>query len=222
MSRVAQALAGLALASALVACGVPPQRAAPPPSPTAVPTAPAAPPPSPNPTPTVEKTLQTPSRPASASAQPATRKPALPKELVIPAIHVDAPVEHVGTTSDGAMDAPHEWNDVAWFDQGFRPGEPGSAVIAGHLDSTTDRAVFWDLRLLKAGDTVQVKDDDGSQLTFQVQDSEIYAFNQAPLQKIFGGGTQAMLNLVTCNGVFDRGAKNYDKRLVVYAKEIAG
>ncbi|HUZ77866.1 MAG TPA: class F sortase [Chloroflexota bacterium] len=159
---------------------------------------------------------------AAAAKAPATgQRPALPSELLIPAIHVDAPVEHVGTTPDGAMDAPHAWNDVAWFDLGYRPGEPGSAVIAGHLDSTTDRAVFWDLRLLKPGDNVRLKSEDGSQLTFQVAGSEVYPYNQAPLQKIFGPAAQPMLNLVTCNGVFDRGSKNYNKRLVVYAKQVA-
>lgn len=142
----------------------------------------------------------------------------MPTELLIPAIKVDAPVEHVGTTPDGAMDVPKEWNDVAWFDQGYRPGEPGSAVIAGHLDSTTDRAVFWDLHLLKPGDNVILKADDGGQKTFVVVGTEIYQFDQAPLQKIFGAAAAPMLNLVTCNGTFDRGAKNYDKRLVVYSQ----
>jgi LPXTG-site transpeptidase (sortase) family protein len=146
-------------------------------------------------------------------------RPALPTELVIPAIQVDAPVEHVGTTSNGAMDVPKEWNDVAWFKDGFRPGEPGGAVIAGHLDSTTDRAVFWDLNKLVPGDKVLLRKEDGSQLTFAVVGSEVYAFDQAPLQRIFGQAEQPMLNLVTCNGTFDRGAKNYDKRLVVYTKQ---
>jgi hypothetical protein len=68
---------------------------------------------------------------------------------------------------------------------------------------------------------VLLKAEDGSQLTFRVSGSEVYPYNQAPLQKIFGAADQPMLNLVTCNGVFDRGNKNYDKRLVVYAKEAA-
>ena len=126
----------------------------------------------------------------------------------------------MGTTPDGAMDVPKKWNDVAWFDLGYRPGEVGSAVIAGHLDSTTDKAVFWDLHLLKPGDQVQLKAEDGSQKTFSVVSDEVYAFDQAPLQKIFGAATQPMLNLVTCNGTFDRGSKNYDKRLVVYTRQI--
>jgi LPXTG-site transpeptidase (sortase) family protein len=135
---------------------------------------------------------------------------------VIPAIKVDAPVEHVGTTPDGAMDVPKEWNDVGWYQLGFRPGEPGSAVMAGHLDSTTDRAVFWDLNKLKGGDQVQVIREDGSQLSFAVAASETYAFDNAPLQRIFGAATTSGLNLVTCDGTFDQGSKNYSKRLIVY------
>ncbi len=161
--------------------------------------------------------------PASAAplaSAPASR-PALPKQLLIPAIHVDAPVERVGTTPEGAMDVPREWNDVGWFEKGYRPGERGSAVIAGHLDSTTDRAVFWDLNKLQPGDKVVVKGEDGSERTFQVVGSEIYVYYQAPLDRIFGPAGAPMLNLVTCNGTFDRGAKNYDKRLVVYTKEVA-
>jgi LPXTG-site transpeptidase (sortase) family protein len=153
---------------------------------------------------------------ATAAATPAPGL--LPAELVIPSIRVDAPVEHVGTTADGAMDVPKQWNDVAWFDQGYKPGQPGSAVIAGHLDSTTDKAVFWDLNKLKPGDKVLVKSQDGVQLTFQVVSDEVYPFDRAPLQRIFGPSSQPMLNLVTCNGIFDRGTKNYDKRLVVYTR----
>lgn len=213
----------------LAGCGIPPQPDESAPAPAS--TTGAAPTPSPSPgsarpaataiaSPSTVPPNAAPSAPATTPVVPLPR-PAMPSELVIPAIHVDAPVEHVGTTRDGAMDAPHAWNDVAWFDRGYRPGEHGSAVIAGHLDSTTDRAVFWDLRLLKPGDKVLLKDDDGSQLTFQVSGSEIYPYNQAPLQKIFGPSDTPMLNLVTCNGVFDRGSRNYNKRLVVYAREIS-
>ncbi|HEY8692287.1 MAG TPA: class F sortase [Chloroflexota bacterium] len=234
MTKRSRLLPALALSlSLLAACGSPPQAgdsAGP-----AAGTSAAAAVPSGNPAPSTSARPE-PARPGTGSSgapanaappAPATQppaagpRPALPSKLLIPSIHVDAPVEHVGTTADGAMDVPHEPNDVAWFNLGYRPGERGSAVIAGHLDSATDRAVFWDLRLLKQGDKVLLKAEDGSQLTFRVSGSEVYPYNQAPLQKIFGAADQPMLNLVTCNGVFDRGNKNYDKRLVVYAKEAA-
>ena len=55
-----------------------------------------------------------------------------PVRLRIPSINVDAPVEYVGLTPDGAMDVPKERANVAWFNLGPRPGENGSAVVAGH------------------------------------------------------------------------------------------
>lgn len=123
--------------------------------------------------------------PALAPSAPVARQ-ALPVRLLIPAIQVDATVEQVGNTPDGAMDVPAEWSDVGWYKLGVSPGERGNAVISGHLDSTSDRAVFWDLHNLKSGDLVQIAAGDGSRLSFAVVASEIYPFDNAPLQKIFG------------------------------------
>src|SRR5579862_3543761 len=80
-------------------------------------------------------------------------RPPPPVQLIIPGIHVNAPVEAVGITPDGSMDVPSQWNDAAWFEPGYRPGEDGNAVIVGHLDSLTGPALFWDLGKLKLGDT---------------------------------------------------------------------
>jgi sortase A len=146
--------------------------------------------------------------------------PPIPVRLVIPAIRVDAAIEALGNMPDGGMDAPARWADVGWYGLGFRPGDSGGAVIAGHLDSTTSRAVFWDLGRLEIGDDVQVRNDDGSLLTFAVVDKQLYAFDNAPLDKIFGPADLPELNLVTCNGVFDWRTKNYDQRLVVYTQQV--
>lgn len=146
--------------------------------------------------------------------------PPLPARLVIPAISVDAAVEQVGNTSDGAMDVPLQWGDVGWYGLGFRPGDRGSAVIVGHLDSTTSPAVFWALNRLRVGDRAQVRNDDGSQLSFAVVSAEVYAFDNAPLQRIFGPLDTAGLNLITCSGRFDWGSRNYDNRLVVYTRQV--
>ncbi|MHB8621568.1 MAG: class F sortase [Chloroflexota bacterium] len=160
---------------------------------------------------------------APAAAEPATwtAAPPLPVRLVIPAINVDAAVQPVGNTSDGAMDVPKRWGDVGWYGLGFRPGEDGSAVMAGHLDSTTGRAVFWNLNRLKVGDSVDVRNSDGSRLSFAVASKELYAFDNAPLRKIFGPADVPELNLITCSGAFDRASRNYDKRLVVYTQQVA-
>ncbi len=146
-----------------------------------------------------------------------TPTPGLPVRLRIPAIGVDAFVEPVGLTEDQAMDVPSRWEDVAWFKLGYRPGMTGNAVIAGHLDTNTGApAVFWDLNKLQPGDEVIVVGDDGVERVFVVEGAEVYPYDQAPVQRIFGPADRPQLNLITCNGAWDREVRNYSHRLVVY------
>src|SRR6266702_2349395 len=87
--------------------------------------------------------------------------------LLIPAIGVNASIESVGVRPDGRMETPAQrpWNDVGWYNSGPRPGERGSAVIAGHLDRPGGNpAVFWRLRDLRVGDSVLVVDASGKAL----------------------------------------------------------
>jgi LPXTG-site transpeptidase (sortase) family protein len=168
---------------------------------------------------------------AAASLAPVTTVPTatpqpansiIPVKIKIPAINVDTFVERVGLTKDGLMDVPKNIWNTGWFGNGgYRPGDPGNAVIAGHLDAPGTKAVFWDLDKLKAGDKIILTNQAGKQLTFEVVDKQVYPYNDAPLQQIFGPSPQAHLNLITCGGTFDRASQNYNKRLVVYTRLIA-
>lgn len=144
--------------------------------------------------------------------------PGIPVQLLIPAIHVDAPVEQVGLTKDGNMDVPQKWEDTGWYSGGPRPGSAGNAVIAGHLDSETAEAVFWHLKKLKPGDMVQVKDDKNQTWNFRVTETKVYKDNAAPLDRIFGPTTNKNLNLVTCGGTWSKNLQQYDERLAVYTE----
>ncbi len=142
-----------------------------------------------------------------------------PERLEVPAIAVSARVEQVGLTSDYSMAAPKGWMNVAWFVLGFRPGEKGNAVIAGHLDTNTGGpAVFWDLNQLRPGDEVYVTYERGDRYTFVVDGSELYDADAkgSTIERIFGASQTADLNLVTCDGAWDHGRATYSKRLVVF------
>lgn len=146
-----------------------------------------------------------------------TVQPGLPRRLIIPALNVDANVEHVGLDDNGQMDAPARWDDVGWYRLGARPGAWGNAVMAGHLDSKTDMAVFWDLKSLKPGDAVEVVDDAGKHWRFRVRATETYDENNPPpMHQIFGNAWGAHLNLITCGGEWNARTGEYDERLVVY------
>ncbi|MES2088165.1 MAG: class F sortase [Patescibacteria group bacterium] len=146
----------------------------------------------------------------------------LPSRLVIPTINIDANIQNVGLTAAGRVGIPNNFTDVAWFNKSPKPGEAGSAVIDGHLDTARDaNAVFIHLDQLKRGDQVYVTDTAGQKITFQVVNTAIYDDSNAPLAEIFDTtGSIAKLNLITCDGVWIQKVHSYSKRLVVYTERV--
>lgn len=142
----------------------------------------------------------------------------LPLRLKIPKIKVDAAVDHIGLTPDGAMGVPTIPRNVAWFDLGPRPGEVGSAAIAGHVNWYNGaKAVFVNLSKLKKGDKIIITDDRGVTTTFVVRRLRTYNYNEDAPDVFSSEDGKAHLNLITCIGVWNKKLKSYSKRLVVFA-----
>lgn len=143
----------------------------------------------------------------------------IPSRLLIPSIKVNASVESVGLRANGDLDTPKAspWTDVGWYADGTRPGERGSAVIDGHLDRPGGLpAVFWLLRDLQVGDTVEVIMTSGKQVRFHVTRVAFYNPQNAPLQGIFSDTGGEYLNLVTCAGDWIPSQQQTTLRMVVY------
>ncbi len=142
-----------------------------------------------------------------------------PKRLSIPKINVLSDVEEVGEDEKGNMDVPKKVENVGWYKFGFKAGQKGSVVLAGHLDDVNgDPAVFWDLNKLEAGDEIILTDEMGKEWTYVVTRNVTYPYDQFPLQEVFAKDDNAYLNLITCEGSFDQSSKNYSHRTVVYSK----
>ena len=142
-----------------------------------------------------------------------------PARLLIPAISVNAKVQHVGLTKSGAMGIPSNFVDVAWYKYGTIPGEDGSAVIAGHVDNALGLSgVFKRLKDLKQGDIVTVVDKEGKKVTFTITSVVRYKYNEAPTEEIFNSKGKTYLRLITCGGKWLRSEKTYDERIVVTAE----
>ncbi len=141
----------------------------------------------------------------------------LPVHLKIPSIKVDASVEYVGLTSDGAMDVPKGPIGVAWFNLGPRPGENGSSVIAGHYGWKNDiPAVFDNLHKIRKGDKMYIENEKGAIVTFVVREIRRYDKN-ADASDVFGSSDgKAHLNLITCAGVWNKAEKTRSDRLIVF------
>lgn len=142
-----------------------------------------------------------------------------PAKFLIPSIGVESNVQLVGVTKSGNMGVPDNFTDVGWYRLGFAPGTAGNAVIAGHLDNGKGKAaVFENLSKLHMGDEVYVINKAGQKLQFKVIGMSLYDYENAPLQTIFGTSSEAYLNIITCDGAWDKVKKVYDKRLVVFTK----
>jgi LPXTG-site transpeptidase (sortase) family protein len=117
------------------------------------------------------------------------------------------------------MAVPSRPDRVAWYEFGARPGNPGNAVIAGHLDSKTGPAIFWRLKELKPGDDVYVSDDRGHVQTFRVASLRSFS-SSPPIEVIFGQGERPLLNLITCAGPWNKQQHRYAQRLIVFSQAI--
>jgi hypothetical protein len=153
--------------------------------------------------------------------------PARPIAVRIPAIEVDAEVVSVGLEPDGAMEIPSDVRTVGWFDpfagSGLAPGEPGTAVIAGHVDSRVQgRGAFWLLRDLKPGDIVQVLHADGEESAWRIDEVVRYPKDDIPIEDIFTFEGPSRLALITCGGEFDRSIGSYLENYVVTAVPAMG
>jgi hypothetical protein len=145
----------------------------------------------------------------------------VPARLEIPAIGVDTVLQRLGRAPDGTVEVPagpREWEEAGWYEGGTRPGDPGSAVILGHVDSRRDGpAVFYRLRELRRGDQIKVVRADGSIVRFSVDRTEQYPKSRFPTDAVYYPTLTPGLRLVTCGGEFDTSIHHYRSNVIVFA-----
>ncbi|MGW7283740.1 class F sortase [Streptomyces sp. NPDC054844] len=156
----------------------------------------------------------------SAVGEPETDLPrSKPVRLRIPEISVDAPFTDLAIGANGQLQAPppDDTNLVGWYAKGASPGEEGTSIIAGHVDTKTSAAVFARLGQLEKGDVFHVERADGRKASFVVDGLETFDKDDFPSKRVYGDGDRAEVRLITCAGDYDRKAKDYTDNLVVFA-----
>lgn len=143
--------------------------------------------------------------------------PLTPSQVLIPSLSITASVEQAGKNAAGNMAAPKHFDTVAWYKLGSRPGEPGNAIIAGHLNNSLGLSgVFEKLSTIELGSEITVEGESRS-IRYVVREVHIYNVTDAPAAAIFSTTGPSRLILITCDGAWDSGVRSYDKRLVVVA-----
>jgi sortase (surface protein transpeptidase) len=143
-----------------------------------------------------------------------------PVTLDIPAIGVHSRLLHLGLNPDGSLEVPSintAAGLAAWYKGSVTPGQIGSSVIEGHVDSYQGPAVFFRLGQLRPGDTVDIRLANGVTAIFRVTGVREYAKDKFPAALIYGGTSNAALRLITCGGAFDSATGHYLSSTVVFA-----
>jgi Sortase domain len=156
--------------------------------------------------------------PSKAKA-PALRQSA-PVSVTIPAIGVRSNLLHLGLNANGTIQVPSlttSADEAAWYKYSVTPGQTGTSVIEGHVDSYQGPAVFFRLGALRPGNLIDVRLADGITAVFRVTGVREYAKDKFPANTIFGPADYAALRVITCGGDFDTATGHYLSSVVVFA-----
>jgi hypothetical protein len=104
----------------------------------------------------------------------------------------------------------------------YQPGEPGPAVIAGHVNGAGGQpGIFAKLAELAPGDQIIVERNDRSTpqppLTFVVDAVASFPKDRFPTEDVYGKTDVPELRLITCGGTFDHARRHYRDNVVVWA-----
>ncbi|MEV6964745.1 class F sortase [Hamadaea sp. NPDC051192] len=143
-----------------------------------------------------------------------------PVAVRVPVIGVDARIVETGVAANGSIEVPplHTPDLAGWYRYGPSPGEAGSAVLVGHVDSrASGPAVFFRLGELRKGDDVFVDRGDGTTAVFTVDGVRLVAKDEFPAPEVHRVASTALLRLITCGGRFDGATRSYLDNVIVYA-----
>ena len=141
----------------------------------------------------------------------------VPVQIKIDKVAITAPVNPVGLTVSGDMDIEENPKEVAWYQFGPKPGEEGSAGIAGHYGwKDANPSIFNNLNKLSKGDVITTIDADGLARKFVVTRTAIYTPTQDATDIFKSDDGKAHLNLITCQGTWSAAQQTYSERFIVF------
>jgi hypothetical protein len=133
---------------------------------------------------------------------------------VIPSLGISVPVSQLGLNANGSVVAPTSYQVPGWYKDGYAPGQLGSAVILGHIDSS---GVFSRIDDMRVGQHLEVTLADHKSLTFKVIGVRQYTNAGYPYKGVYGPEKYSALNLVSVGSIFNAPTGRSVSDIVVFA-----
>ena len=147
---------------------------------------------------------------------PVPVRSAAPVQLLIASQNLHPRVESVGVDKSGAMQVPANYWNVGWYQYGPVPGDPGDAVMDGHIGAPDVPLIFARLYSVRPGDRIVVVLSDGSRRGFTVDSITGWPASALP-PGLFVSDGPPRLSLITCGGDYNKFNNTYPNRLIVGA-----
>jgi hypothetical protein len=153
--------------------------------------------------------------PDSSRLDNAAEQAPRPVRLWIAKIAVSTELVQLRADESGALMSPDSPNVAGWNAKGPVPGDPGTAIIAGRVDSAAVPGVFFQLRALQLGDRISIERSDGRTVVFSVTSVRMFAQEQLPATEVYGQTPGPQLWLVACGEPSNKvGGQHLDNILV--------
>ena len=160
--------------------------------------------------------------PGDAGAIDAPQGLAPPVELRVPSVDIRMKVEPTGVTPDGQMALPERPTVAGWYKFGPEPLEPGSTVLAGHVDSRRfGVGPLARLSELTPGDLMSVRLQGGREVRYRVAAVQRFDKQSRALEAVFDRDGPSILRVVTCGGAYDPDSGGYKDNVVLTARPFA-
>ena len=156
---------------------------------------------------------------SDATVLPIRDPGATPRQIRIPRLSIDAPVDEVGLIGDGKVEVPRDVSRTGWYRYSqVLESDEGSTVIVGHRDGVDQGAgAFYGLGELQLGDRIVVTTAGGDRVRYEVVARESFDKQIVPLDELFSSAGPHRLTLITCGGPFDATTLGYTDNVVVTA-----
>ena len=157
----------------------------------------------------------------SSEAAPGTAAAAVDRGLSvsIPSIGARSSLIPLGLNDDRTVATPPLANPMqaGLYVNGPAPGDPGPAVVLGHINGGGKPGVFARLAQVRKGDEVDVSRADGTVATFTVREVTRAPKDAFPTAGVYSDTPNPQLRLITCGGALDRTARSYVDNVIVFA-----
>jgi hypothetical protein len=140
------------------------------------------------------------------------------------------PAGATGAPGTASLTIPADIHTIGWWDgtvsDGSRtvhtdapaPGQPGVAVLAGHIDSATaGPGALYDLKDVAVGAVVEIVDSDHHVSKWEVSAPPLVTAKTALPPSLWVTTGPPRLALVTCGGPFDSATGHYLDNVIVWA-----